>query len=90
MTEARPVPPLPAIKPGIYRHYKGERYEVYGVARHSESLEALVLYRPLYGEGALWVRPFDMFTGTVAIEGRTLERFTWAGASADPASSPVG
>lgn len=77
MTEARPVPPLPELAPGIYRHYKGERYQVYGVARHSETFEALVVYRPLYGEGALWVRPHDMFTGEVMVEGRSVGRFVF-------------
>lgn len=77
MTEARPVPPLPALAPGIYRHYKGERYQVYGVARHSETFEALVVYRPLYGEGALWVRPFEMFTGEVMVAGARVGRFVF-------------
>lgn len=77
MSDHRPVPPLPTLPPGIYRHYKGQRYAVYGVARHSETLEALVLYRPLYGEGALWVRPFAMFTGTVDVDGASRPRFEW-------------
>lgn len=76
MSEDRPVPPLPEIIPGIYQHYKGQRYEVYGVARHSETFEPLVVYRPLYGEGALWVRPYAMFTGTVEVNGLTLPRFS--------------
>jgi hypothetical protein len=70
-----PLAPLPIIEPGRYRHYKGADYEVIGVARHSESQEPLVVYRPLYGEGALWVRPFEMFTGTVEIDGRRVARF---------------
>lgn len=69
------LPPLPILSAGRYRHYKGGRYEVVGVARHSETLEPLVLYRPLYGEGALWVRPFAMFTGTVELDGQTVPRF---------------
>lgn len=73
--DARPVPPLPELQPGIYRHYKGQNYQVYAVARHSETLEALVVYRPLYGEGALWVRPFAMFTGAVEVNGRMQPRF---------------
>lgn len=73
--DARPLPPLPAIATGVWRHYKGQRYEVHGVARHSETHEALVVYRPLYGEGALWVRPHAMFTGTVEVAGRTVPRF---------------
>jgi hypothetical protein len=70
-----PLAPPPIIEPGRYRHYKGADYEVIGVARHSESQEPLVVYRPLYGEGALWVRPFEMFTGTVEIDGRRVARF---------------
>lgn len=79
MTHAIPVPPLPAMRPGLYRHYKGELYEVSGVARHSETLEVVVVYRPLYGEGALWIRPFDMFNGTVPVDGQDVPRFAWAG-----------
>lgn len=75
MTDDRPVPPLPDITPGIYRHYKGQRYQVLGVVRHSETLEPLVLYRPLYGEGALWVRPHAMFTGRVEVDGQSRVRF---------------
>lgn len=71
----RPVPPLPSLPTGIYRHYKGGRYEVYGVARHSETLEPVVVYRPLYGEGALWVRPFAMFTERVEVAGESRVRF---------------
>jgi len=66
-------------RPGKYRHYKGGEYEVVGVARHSETDEALVVYRPLYGEGGLWVRPLAMFTGSVTVEGRTVARFERAG-----------
>nr|WP_130434981.1 DUF1653 domain-containing protein [Rivibacter subsaxonicus] len=69
------LPPLPTLPIGRYRHYKGGRYEVIGVARHSETHEALVVYRPLYGEGALWVRPFGMFVGTVVIDGVERRRF---------------
>ena len=70
-----PLPPLPAIELGHYVHYKGLRYEVLGVVRHSETCEPLVLYRPLYGEGAMWVRPFAMFTETVCIDGVERPRF---------------
>lgn len=83
MSPTRPVPPLPDIRPGVYRHYKGQRYQVYGVARHSETLEALVVYRPLYGEGALWVRPHGMFTGTVQVDGQEKPRFGWECDDAD-------
>lgn len=74
-SQDRPVAPLPDLPTGVYRHYKGGRYEVYGVARHSETLEPVVVYRPLYGEGALWVRPFAMFTGQVDIDGERRPRF---------------
>ncbi|MCP4636133.1 MAG: DUF1653 domain-containing protein [Methyloversatilis sp.] len=70
------LPPLPAIAPGRYRHYKGGEYEVVGVVRHSETLEPMVLYRPLYNDSGLWVRPFDMFVGQVEIGGVVLQRFT--------------
>lgn len=69
------LPPLPPTPPGRYRHHKGGEYEVVGVARHSETLEPMVVYRPLYGEGALWVRPHAMFFGEVVIEGVPRPRF---------------
>jgi hypothetical protein len=53
------------LKPGLYRHYKGKHYEVIGVAKHSETEELLVVYRPLYGERGLWVRPLAMFEETL-------------------------
>lgn len=77
------LPLLPELLPGRYRHYKGGLYQVLGVARHSETLEPLVIYRPLYGEGALWVRPHAMFTGTVGIEGQSRPRFELVEADAD-------
>ena len=64
-----------SVKPGKYRHYKGNLYEVIGVARHSETEEQLVVYRPLYGEGGLWVRPLQMFTESVTVEGKEMARF---------------
>lgn len=69
------LPPLPVAPPGRYRHYKGGEYEVVGVARHSESLEPLVVYRPLYNASGLWVRPYAMFFGDVEIDGRIQPRF---------------
>ncbi len=63
------------INLGRYRHYKGNDYEVIGVAKHSENESELVVYRPLYGEGRLWVRPLEMFTETVEVEGQTVSRF---------------
>lgn len=63
------------IRPGRYRHFKGGEYEVYGVARHSETEEPMVVYRPLYGEGGLWVRPAAMWNETVERDGVTRPRF---------------
>ena len=63
------------LQPGRYRHFKGGEYEVEGVATHSESGEKLVVYRPLYGEGGLWVRPLAMFLESVEHEGRSVPRF---------------
>lgn len=60
---------------GKYRHYKGNDYEVIGVAHHSETREALVVYRALYGEYGLWVRPLSMFTETVEVNGQAIPRF---------------
>ena len=70
-----PGPPLPTLPLGVYTHYKGRCYQVIGVARHSETHVALVVYRPLYGEGALWVRPFGMFTEEVVVNGVRQPRF---------------
>ena len=61
--------------PGRYRHYKGGLYEVVGIARHSETQEELVVYRPLYGDSALWVRPRAMFLEMVTVNGMALPRF---------------
>lgn len=69
------LPPLPAATPGRYRHYKGGEYELVGVVRHSETLEALVLYRPLYGVDGLWVRPYEMFFEHVEVDGARVPRF---------------
>lgn len=67
----------PTLRPGIYRHYKGNLYQVLGVARHSETEEFLVVYRPLYGERGLWVRPLAMFTQRITHEGSAVERFRY-------------
>ncbi|MBL7812077.1 MAG: DUF1653 domain-containing protein [Bacteroidetes bacterium] len=72
---------LPNIPPGKYRHYKGKEYEVMGMALHSETLEPMVVYKPLYQtpdipEGILWVRPAAMWQEMVVFEGKTMERFT--------------
>jgi len=63
------------IKPGRYRHYKGNEYTVLGVARHSETLEELVVYRQEYGDHGLWVRPKQMFTEQVNVDGQMIPRF---------------
>ncbi|MBT8149696.1 MAG: DUF1653 domain-containing protein [Pseudomonadales bacterium] len=63
------------VKPGLYQHYKGGQYQVIGVATHSETEESLVVYRPLYGERGLWVRPLDMFCETVSHNGKQIPRF---------------
>lgn len=70
------------IPPGIYQHYKGNNYEVIGVATHSEDENKLVVYRPLYGERALWVRPLEMFTEEVKVNGRSVSRFRFLGEAA--------
>lgn len=67
------------IKSGIYEHYKGGRYRVIDIARHSETEEWMVLYQPLYGEQKLWVRPFDMFVETVNVNGTQVPRFQFVG-----------
>jgi hypothetical protein len=72
---------------GIYRHYKGQRYEVVGVARHSETLEELVVYRALYGEHGLWVRPAAMFAEAVLVGGVPVPRFALE--SPAPAPEPL-
>ncbi|MGK0440798.1 MAG: hypothetical protein ACJA0N_000593 [Pseudohongiellaceae bacterium] len=68
---------MSTIKAGTYKHYKGHDYQVYEVATHSETEEQLVVYRPLYGERALWVRPLAMFLESVEIEGQKTPRFTY-------------
>lgn len=74
------LPPLPTEpKPGLYRHYKGNEYRVLGLARHSETLEPLVVYQALYGERGTWVRPAGMFGETVEVAGRRVPRFTRVG-----------
>lgn len=71
------------LKLGRYRHYKGKLYDVIGIARHSETLQELVVYKALYktefGDGSLWVRPKDMFMENVLVNGKTLPRFEYLG-----------
>jgi hypothetical protein len=70
---------MSTVKPGRYRHYKGNEYTVLGVAKHSETLEPMVVYRAEYGERGLWVRPAEMFAETVTVNGVTLPRFAYIG-----------
>ncbi|XOV81110.1 MAG: DUF1653 domain-containing protein [Aestuariibacter sp.] len=63
--------------PGIYKHYKGNEYQVIDTARHSEDESYYVVYRPLYGERKLWIRPLDMFMETVSVNGETKPRFEY-------------
>jgi len=67
------------LKLGIYKHYKGNLYEVLSTARHSETEEWMVIYRTLYGDGSQWVRPYDMFTEKIKVESRKVERFEYMG-----------
>lgn len=69
------LPPLIETPPGLYRHYKGNLYEVVGTVRHSETLEPMTLYRALYGERGLWVRPAAMFGENVTVDGVVRPRF---------------
>ena len=69
------------IKPGIYEHFTGNKYQVLGIVKHSETLEPLVLYKALYDNprGELWVRPFSMFIEMVTRDGKTFPRFAYVG-----------
>ena len=66
-----------SIRPGLYKHYKGNLYQVLGLSRHSETLQEMVVYQALYGGYGLWVRPLDLFTGTLEVDGQAVPRFTW-------------
>ena len=69
------LPPLPTPPLGRYRHYKGNEYELIDVVRHSETLEPMVLYKPLYEGSSRWVRPADMWNEPVEVDGKTVIRF---------------
>ncbi|SFV71875.1 hypothetical protein MNB_SV-13-231 [hydrothermal vent metagenome] len=65
------------IKTGLYKHYKGEFYEVYHTAQHSETEEWLVVYQALYGKKGMWVRPYEMFTSQIEVKGKLVARFAY-------------
>lgn len=67
------------LKLGKYRHFKGNEYEVIGIAKNSENLEETVVYRALYGDKGLWVRPLSMFEETIERDGQVFKRFTYIG-----------
>ena len=67
------------LKKGIYQHYKGPLYDVYMTAQHSETEEWLVVYKALYGEEGNWVRPYEIFTSMVTVDGEEKKRFTYVG-----------
>lgn len=71
----------PTVKRGIYRHYKGNLYEVLDLGRHSETEEWMVIYRTLYGDASTWVRPYNMFIETVEFNGDIVKRFEFMGRS---------
>lgn len=68
---------------GVYHHYKGKCYEVVGFAKHSETLEDMVIYKQLYGEGKTWVRPLSMWENPIDIDGRIVKRFEYTGENDD-------
>ena len=76
------------LRPGRYRHYKGKDYEVIGVARHSETGESLAVYRTLYGDYGLWVRPLEMFTEFVEVDGQRVPRFAYLDEASTTAAKP--
>lgn len=69
----------PTIKPGYYQHYKGPYYQVLELARHSETEEWLVIYRPMYDEASLWARPLTMFSEHIELQGVQVPRFRYLG-----------
>lgn len=71
---------------GVYRHYKGAEYQVLATARHSETEEWLVVYKQLYGDQSIWVRPYAMFTESIESNGETVARFAYQGPAAEGAA----
>lgn len=71
------------IKLGVYKHFKGNEYEVLAVATHSETLEPMVVYRALYGDGGIWVRPLSMWNETVELDGVKQKRFIYVDETAE-------
>ena len=67
------------LKKGIYKHFKGNKYELLDIAKHSETLEEMVVYKALYGDGGIWVRPSSMWDEEVEFEGKKVKRFTYLG-----------
>lgn len=76
-----------SLQSGIYEHYKGKRYEVLGVARHSETLGSFAVYRAMYGDHGLWIRPLDMFLETVEVDGKQVPRFSLIKDEEEPGKS---
>jgi len=71
------------LKKGIYKHFKGNLYEVLVIARHSESLEEYVVYKALYGDQGIWIRPLSMFKESISRDGKTIQRFEFVEATAE-------
>ena len=74
---------MDTFAPGVYRHFKGNLYRLIALARHSETLEQMVVYQALYGEKGIWVRPMDMWNEWVTHEGKQFRRFTYIGEDLD-------
>jgi len=81
MQEVLEMNPIPL---GAYRHYKGNVYEVIGFAKHSETLEPMVVYKAQHGDGGAWVRPLSMWENPIEVDGKTVKRFEYAGESVAP------
>ena len=79
MSSDRPSIEVPFIKKGRYQHFKGNLYELVDVALHSETQEPHVVYRALYGDNGLWIRPLEMFDETIERDGKTIKRFQYVG-----------